>query len=787
MINSRTRYWLQRAADGSVFLVFVFAVFAIVRLLARQLDLTQTDIELATTSLATAICFILSSAAIYGLLETRSRGSRVWLWRAAALITVSTATYVLAGYVLGVADAGYLFGLSYGRMSPATAVSFILVGMATLTADYGKGRLSATLVTIGLVVIEINLVAQAYGAEALYEIPPYSSMALLTALAFGILLVGLLLSRPDQGWIQYVFRDDRVGIVSRVLLPAVIIIPLVLTDITARGTSAGLWAPLFGFTVLAIAMTVMLGALVGFVSIWLSRVDAALRDEIEERRRMEQKMRGLLDAAPDAMIIVDPQGRVQLASHRVEALFGYTPKELLDRSIDALLPERFRLFHDAHMQRYMHAPEERNMGAGLDLFARRKDGSEFPVEISLSPDRSGEELVVIAAVRDITDRKAVEAQLRQAQKMEALGTLTGGMAHDFNNLLGITIGNLDLLRERLGDDPASDELADEALSAALRGADLTQRLLAFARRQPLQPKRLEPNALVTNIVKLLGRTLGETIEITLDLSPDVAMIKADPAQLEASITNLANNARDAMPMGGSLRIVTANKYLDADYTDNHAELSPGNYVMIEISDTGTGMSPETIAQAFEPFFSTKGEKGTGLGLSMVFGFVNQSGGHIEVHSIEGVGTSFRIYLPCDKSGVDGVNVPVLDTPLAERGHETVLAVEDNEGLRNVVRRQLTQLGYKCLEADSGVSALAVLEREQVDLLFTDVIMPGGMSGYDLGQTALSRWPGIKVLLTSGFPEEKLKQNGGAQSDLRLLIKPYRKEDLARALRETLDE
>jgi CheY-like chemotaxis protein len=370
--------------------------------------------------------------------------------------------------------------------------------------------------------------------------------------------------------------------------------------------------------------------------------------------------------------------------------------------------------------------------------------------------------------------------------MEAIGQLTGGLAHDFNNLLGIIIGNLDLLRDLHRGDSDADEFASEALQAALRGADLTRRLLAFARRQPLQPQSIDVNELVAGTTKLLRRTLGEAIEITLELGDDLWSIIADPAQLEASLANLATNARDAMPRGGRLMIATSNRHLDADYAAEHPEVTAGDYVLIEMSDTGTGMPPDVMRRIFEPFYTTKErDKGTGLGLSMVFGFLKQSGGHINVYSEEGVGTTFRLYLPRAAAAAPGrERAP---SALARGGGEVVLAVEDNASLRRVVVRQLKELGYSVLEAETAISALALLEREKVDLLFTDIVMPGDCDGFELARTALTRWPGIKVVLTSGFPEAKLNGRLGGTPDARLLSKPYRKEDLARVLREVLDQ
>jgi nitrogen-specific signal transduction histidine kinase/CheY-like chemotaxis protein len=385
----------------------------------------------------------------------------------------------------------------------------------------------------------------------------------------------------------------------------------------------------------------------------------------------------------------------------------------------------------------------------------------------------------------VTERRTVEEQLRQAQKMEAIGNLTGGMAHDFNNLLGIIIGNLDLLRDRQSGDPDALELTGEALDAALRGADLTRRLLAFARRQPLQPERADVNALIAGIVKLLERTLGEQIQITLDLNPDTWPVVVDPAQLESALTNLATNARDAMHGGGQLIIVTGNRSLDADYTSQHAEVEPGDYALIEVSDTGTGMAPEVASHIFEPFYTTKEPgKGTGLGLSMVFGFIKQSGGHINVYSEVGIGTTFRLFLPRADAGAEAGGTVVPATLVRGNG-ETVLAVEDNTSLRRVVVRQLTELGYRVLEAEDAQTALRVLESEPVDLLFSDIVMPGGTSGYELARTALSGCPAIKIVLTSGFPEQKIAGDANAPN-LRLLSKPYRKDELGRILRDVLD-
>ncbi|HVZ14560.1 MAG TPA: MASE4 domain-containing protein [Bauldia sp.] len=382
-------------------------------------------------------------------------------------------------------------------------------------------------------------------------------------------------------------------------------------------------------------------------------------------------------------------------------------------------------------------------------------------------------------------QQEIENQLRQAQKMEAIGNLTGGMAHDFNNLLGVVIGNLDLMLNRTRDGDLQ-ELGNEARDAALQGADLTRRLLAFARRQPLQPQLVAINDLVSNHAQLLRRLLGAQIEVRLHLDADVWSAIVDPTQLEAAITNLATNARDAMPGGGILTIATGNRHLDADYAASHPEVVAGDYALIEVTDSGSGIPPEVLARVFEPFFTTKEVgKGTGLGLSMVYGFMKQSKGHVSVYSEPGVGTTFRLYLPrFGEAVVEAAAAPAGAEDLRGNG-ETVLAVEDVDLLRKVVVRQLDELGYKVLTASNADEAIVMLAEKHVDVLFTDVILAGGATGFDLARVARQRWPNLKVVFTSGFPDTKLNTGSGPTNVGKLLGKPFRKEDLAKALKAAL--
>jgi CheY-like chemotaxis protein len=310
--------------------------------------------------------------------------------------------------------------------------------------------------------------------------------------------------------------------------------------------------------------------------------------------------------------------------------------------------------------------------------------------------------------------------------------------------------------------------------------------LAFARRQPLKPARVDVNELVADTVRLLGRMLGEDIEISLNLADTAWPATADPAQLEACLANLATNARDAMPEGGRLIITTANRRLDADYAAAHADLTEGEFVMIEVSDTGIGMPAEVMGQIFEPFFTTKeAGKGTGLGLSMVFGFMRQSAGHVNVYSEPGAGTTFRLYLP--RMVAAALPRDILEDPAVERGTgETVLVVEDNPAVRRVVLRQLRELGYRVLEADRAAAALEILQHQPADLLLTDVVMPGGLDGIALARIAAERWPALKIVLTSGFPQARVDGNGEILGNLQLLSKPYGRTDLAAALQAALN-
>ena len=376
--------------------------------------------------------------------------------------------------------------------------------------------------------------------------------------------------------------------------------------------------------------------------------------------------------------------------------------------------------------------------------------------------------------------------MRHAQKMDAVGQLTGGVAHDFNNILTVITGTIGILEEAVADQPDLAAIAKLIDEAAERGANLTKHLLAFARKQPLQPREVDVNALVLEAAKLLHPTLGENIEITPLLAEDAWTALVDPSQLTTAVLNLAINARDAMPNGGKLALETSNVFLDENYAGMHSEVAAGNYVMIAVSDTGTGIPPALLERVFEPFFTTKEVgRGTGLGLSMVFGFVKQSGGHVKIYSEEGHGTSVKIYLP-RATGLHQTAAEALVSVDIEGGNETVLVVEDDTLVRRYVMTQIQSLGYTTLEAANASDALRIIDdAAAIDLLFTDVIMPGAMNGRQLVDEALKRRPGLKTLYTSGYTENAIVHHGRLDSGVLLLAKPYRKSELARMIRLAL--
>jgi PAS domain S-box-containing protein len=664
---------------------------------------------------------------------------------------------------------------------------------------------------------------------------------------------------------------------------------------------------------------------------------------------MKGSFRDLLDAAPDAMIVVNSQGQIVLVNAQTEKLFGYTRDELLDQRLELLIPQRYRKNHHGQRDGFFAHPRKRPLGSGVELVGLRKDGSEFPADITLSPIETEDGIVVLSSVRDITERKQneeiarqhaelkikraeesaqlaaakrdleivaerergaealrrsqarlrrlvesniigigtadlngrlidvndaflgmlgftradflagqmrwdtltppeyremdrlmverlmksgvaapwekqffrkdgsrvsvligvvtleaesgeieatsfvldiserkqLEQQLRQAQKMEAVGQLAGGIAHDFNNLLAIIIGYSEILGDRLDENDPLKPKAEQITKAGKGAAALTRQLLAFSRRQVLEPVILDLNSVVGDTSRMLQRLIGEHIELVTASAPELGRVKADRGQIEQIVMNLAVNARDAMPHGGKLTIATANVELDDVYCRQNPGAIPGPYVMLSVSDTGCGMDPETQMHIFEPFFTTKGQdKGTGLGLSTVYGVVKQSDGYISVYSDVGRGTSFKIYLPRTDASVTSVRGS--DGGETPHGWETVLLVEDAQPLRELARELLEGNGYTVLEAANGADAIRVAEnyRGPIHLLFTDVVMPG-MDGRKLADRMVRINPEMKVLYMSGYTDDAIVHHGVLGSGIALLEKPFTMKSLTRKVREVL--
>ena len=516
------------------------------------------------------------------------------------------------------------------------------------------------------------------------------------------------------------------------------------------------------------------------------------RDMTESRRAQEtlrdseQMARGIIDTALDAFVQTDRSGSILDWNSQAETIFGWPRQEALGKNfIDLIVTGTDHDDLAAALQRFLATGEDRILGRRRELMARRQDGSEFRAELSITALKRQEGFVFNGFFRDLTDKIAAEERLRQAEKMEALGQLTGGIAHDFNNILTVITGTIEILADAVVDEPQLAAITRMIDDAAARGAELTQHLLAFARKQPLQPRETDVNTLIIETVKMLRPTLGEQIEIESVFEDETCPATVDPNQLATAILNLSLNARDAMPDGGKLILETGSAFIDENYASLHGDIKPGRFTLIAVSDTGTGIPAAVLDKVFNPFFTSKGPgKGTGLGLSMVYGFVKQSAGHIKIYSEEGHGTTIKMYLPPGTGEL--VSSEASAAPAVEGGSETILVVEDDSLVRDYVLTQLHSMGYITLDAANAAEALAIVEAgKEFDLLFTDVIMPGTMNGRQLANEIRNSRPALKVLYTSGYTENAIIHHGRLDAGVLLLAKPYRKSDLAVMIRKAL--
>ena len=499
----------------------------------------------------------------------------------------------------------------------------------------------------------------------------------------------------------------------------------------------------------------------------------------KESEALHSHFEAIVRTSVDAIISVDLDGIITTWNAAAETIYGYSAAEAIGQPGLMICPP------DHQDELFRRARRGERVGRFRTMRVNRA-GDFIPVEVNAAPifNEAGSIVGVSGIERDLRERERIEEQLRQSQKMEAIGNLTGGLAHDFNNLLAVIMGNLDLLESTQTISSENAELVTDAIAAAERGGELTRRLLAFARKQPLKFRTFHLHDLVDDTVGLLKRLLGENINIVIQHEPGVCAVTTDEVQLATALTNLATNARDAMPEGGTLTIQTKHRRIEDENQLVNFEIPPGDYAVIVVTDTGIGIPRESVSRIFEPFFTTKSrDQGTGLGLSMVFGFMKQSGGHINVYSEVGEGTTFRLYLPCRveaEGEAIGVSEPVGNVGSGQK----ILIVEDNPALRRVLKAQLERLSYTVLEAGTGAEALEILAASSVDLVFTDIVMPGGVDGYELARRVQSAWPQTRILLTSGFPDRRIPERD-ADGQFRLLTKPYRERDLAIAIAEAL--
>ncbi len=498
------------------------------------------------------------------------------------------------------------------------------------------------------------------------------------------------------------------------------------------------------------------------------------------RRQAERQTERIFETSQDLIHVQDSYGRFVRASPSTTAVLGYQPEELLGRGADELIhPEDIGTVRDA-----MRAGRQGSGHGRIRCRYRHKDG--HLVSLLWSGVWSERDRLYYFIGRDMTDHDRTEEQLRRSQRMEAVGQLTGGVAHDFNNILAIILANVEALDEDEVLDPKLRQRVEGIAAATERAAELTRQLLAYSRKQALRPKRTDINELVATTARLLRRTLGAAIRVESTLAHDLWNAEIDGPQLESALVNLAFNARDAMPGGGRLLIETSNTSLDSSYVAQNPDAVAGDYVMLAVTDTGTGMAPHVVARAFEPFFTTKAVgKGTGLGLSMVYGFIKQSNGHVSLHSEPGRGTTVKLFLP---RVVEPQATAIPRPPPLPGGKERILVAEDNDEVRDGVVRQLRSLGYDVSEAPDGSAALAALEAvsRPYDLLLTDVIMPGAVNGKVLAEEAARRWPATKIVFMSGYTENTIVRDGRLDPGLLLLEKPFAKRDLAAIVRRALD-
>ena len=606
----------------------------------------------------------------------------------------------------------------------------------------------------------------------------------LTVGAMLVILAGrsiVTISSPGLILLVFVAISAVLGGIRPALASATLASAFVVVDASAPGQLFQYDSAALSRLLVNVATTFVMALLVGGIQ---ERLET--QHELLASRRSEDRQRALTDPASEAILTIDTHSRVLAANPASAELFGYPIDEIVGSSITRLMPPALRDRHIAAVQQYLRSGRRTIPWHGAELRAMDATGREFPIEISLGEYGTGADRRFTGIVRDVSRRKEIEAQLMQAQKMDAIGRLAGGVAHDFNNLLTAIGGYAELVASTF--DPSDPRQAHVAgiRQATEHAASLTRQLLTFSRGQELRPSVISLSQVVETIEPMLRRLLGEQVELVVEADPAAWLTVADRSQVEAILVNLAVNARDAMPEGGRLTIETANVELDDRYRLHHTDVKPGEYVMITVTDTGVGMDAATMAHIFEPFFTTKGARsGTGLGLATVYGTVQQSGGYVWVYSEPGQGTTFKVYLPrTTEPGAVEVE-PASPVAQAKTQHETILVAEDEAVVREMVVAALERLGYRVMAASTGEEAVRLIDRlgDEIDLLLSDVVMPG-MSGPDLLDRARRTRPELRAVFMSGYTA--LTVGRPIQPGVTLLEKPFSGARLGEVVRETLE-
>jgi len=674
-----------------------------------------------------------------------------------------------------------------GRMAPATALNLLMLGAALLAL--GGRREASTRVPQGMAVVGgasclVALLGYLFSTPASHRFMPFSSVALHTAVGLAALWTGVLAVRSRSGLMAELTSRSEGGMLARRLLPAAVGACIALAALGVVGGRAGLYGWEYGAALLIASTAIVIGALVWASAAWLNRVDAARGEAFRQRVLSDERRRRFFEQNPTAACITRLDATIVDCNPAFLRVFGVGSRdELLESPLGELLPVPLPNAESAEIL----AGE---LIRGLEITTRRRDGVELSlvVDIGGELDEKGELVGFCHHVKDVTEQRDIESQLLRAQRMEAVGRLAGGIAHDFNNLLGVMLGYSDLLSAELSPASSARELLDQLRASVDRAVGLTRQLLTFSRHQPLEPRACDVNGVVEGMKEMLAHLLGEGVRLTSELDGQVRPVRVDPSQLEQVIMNLALNARDAMPDGGSLTIATHQVQLDEAYVRKHPEAQVGAHLALEVTDTGLGMSPETTAQMFEPFFTTKERgKGTGLGLATVYGIAKRLGGHVTVHSEPTRGTRFSVFLPTLEATEAPPPEATSRTPTERRnGAERILIVEDDPELRRVVARVLRHAGYETLEAADASAALMAdaLSPNRIDLLLTDMVLPGE-GGPAVAARLVARDPELRVLFMSGYADRTLAGERMPAAS-HFLQKPFSDAALLQQVRGVLD-